>query len=547
MAVKMLCYGEEARAALQRGVKAVAAAVKATLGPRGRNVVLDKKWGAPTITKDGVTVAKEIELEDPYENMGAQLVREVASKTNDVAGDGTTTATVLAEAIVEAGMKNVAAGANPMMLKHGIDRAVEAAIAEIKRISKPVNTKEAIEQLAAIAGNDAELGGYIADAMDKVGKEGVITVEESKGVETTVEVVEGMQFDKGYISPYFVTDPERMEVSLEDPYILIQEEKISAVADMLPLLEKVAATRRPLVIIAEDVEGEALATLVVNKIRGTFIAAAVKAPGFGDRRKAMMEDIAILTKGTFLSKDLGMKLENVTLDQLGQAKKVVMTKDETTIVEGAASQSAIKGRVAQLRRQIEETDSSYDREKLEERLAKLAGGVAIIKVGAATETELKEKKHRVEDALSAARAGVEEGLVPGGGVTFLNIIPELDKVREKARGEEKIGVDIIRRALEEPLRTIANNAGLEGSVIVERVRGEKPGIGLNAQTEQIEDLVKAGIVDPAKVTRSALENAASIAGMLLTTEALIAEKPEKDAPPPMPPGGPGGGGMPPMM
>ena len=547
MAVKMLCYSEEARAALQRGVKAVAAAVKATLGPRGRNVVLDKKWGAPTITKDGVTVAKEIELAEPFENMGAQLVREVASKTNDVAGDGTTTATVLAEAIVEAGMKNVAAGANPMMLKHGIDRAVEAAIAEIKRISKPVNTKEAIEQLAAIAGNDAELGGYIADAMDKVGKEGVITVEESKGVETTVEVVEGMQFDKGYISPYFVTDPERMESSLEDPYLLIQEEKISAVADMLPLLEKVAATRRPLVIIAEDVEGEALATLVVNKIRGTFIAAAVKAPGFGDRRKAMMEDIAILTKGTFLSKDLGMKLENVTLDQLGQAKKVVMTKDETTIVEGAASQSAIKGRVEQLRRQIEETDSSYDREKLEERLAKLAGGVAIIKVGAATETELKEKKHRVEDALSAARAGVEEGLVPGGGVTFLNIIPELDKVREKARGEEKIGVDIIRRALEEPLRTIANNAGLEGSVIVERVRGEKPGIGLNALTEQIEDLVKAGIVDPAKVTRSALENAASIAGMLLTTEALIAEKPEKEAPPPMPPGGPGGGGMPPMM
>ena len=547
MAVKMLCYSEEARAALQRGVKAVAAAVKATLGPRGRNVVLDKKWGAPTITKDGVTVAKEIELAEPFENMGAQLVREVASKTNDVAGDGTTTATVLAEAIVEAGMKNVAAGANPMMLKHGIDRAVEAAIAEIKRISKPVNTKEAIEQLAAIAGNDAELGGYIADAMDKVGKEGVITVEESKGVETTVEVVEGMQFDKGYISPYFVTDPERMESSLEDPYLLIQEEKISAVADMLPLLEKVAATRRPLVIIAEDVEGEALATLVVNKIRGTFIAAAVKAPGFGDRRKAMMEDIAILTKGTFLSKDLGMKLENVTLDQLGQAKKVVMTKDETTIVEGAASQSAIKGRVEHLRRQIEETDSSYDREKLEERLAKLAGGVAIIKVGAATETELKEKKHRVEDALSAARAGVEEGLVPGGGVTFLNIIPELDKVREKARGEEKIGVDIIRRALEEPLRTIANNAGLEGSVIVERVRGEKPGIGLNALTEQIEDLVKAGIVDPAKVTRSALENAASIAGMLLTTEALIAEKPEKEAPPPMPPGGPGGGGMPPMM
>ena len=540
MAVKMLCYSEEARAALQRGVKAVAAAVKATLGPRGRNVVLGKKWGAPTITKDGVTVAKEIELEDPYENMGAQLVREVASKTNDVAGDGTTTATVLAEAIVEAGMKNVAAGANPMMLKHGIDKAVEAAIAEIKRISKPVNTKEAIEQIASIAGNDPELGRFVADAMDKVGKEGVITVEESKGLETTVDVVEGMQFDKGYISPYFVTDPERMEVSLEDPYILIHEEKISAVADMLPLLEKVAAARRPLVIIAEDVGGEALATLVVNKIRGTFIAAAAKAPGFGDRRKAMMEDIAILTKGTFLSKDLGMKLENVTLNELGQAKKVVMTKDDTTIVEGAASQSAIKGRVEQLRRQIEETDSSYDREKLEERLAKLAGGVAIIKVGAATETELKEKKHRMEDALSAARAGVEEGLVPGGGVTFLNIIPALEKVREKARGEEKIGVDIIRRALEEPLRTIANNAGLEGSVIVGRVKGEKPGIGLNALTEQIEDLVKAGIVDPAKVARSALENAASIAGMLLTTEALIAEKPEKERAPAMPPGG---GGM----
>ncbi len=540
MAVKMLCYSEEARAALQRGVKAVAVAVKATLGPRGRNVVLGKKWGAPTITKDGVTVAKEIELSDPYENMGAQLVREVASKTNDVAGDGTTTATVLAEAIVEAGMKNVAAGANPMMLKHGIDKAVEAAIAEIKRIAKPVNTKEAIEQIASIAGNDPELGRFVADAMDKVGKEGVITVEESKGLETTVEVVEGMQFDKGYISPYFVTDPERMEVSLEDPYILIHEEKIGAVADILPLLEKIAATRRPLVIIAEEVEGEALATLVVNKIRGTFIAAAAKAPGFGDRRKAMMEDIAILTKGTFLSKDLGMKLENVTLSELGQAKKVVMTKDDTTIVEGAASQSAIKGRMEQLRRQIEETDSSYDREKLEERLAKLAGGVAIIKVGAATETELKEKKHRMEDALSAARAGVEEGLVPGGGITFLNIIPALEKVRDKVRGEEKIGVDIIRRALEEPLRTIANNAGLEGSVIVARVKTEKPGVGLNAITEEMEDLVKSGIVDPAKVTRSALENAASIAGMLLTTEALIAEKPEKERAPAMPPGG---GGM----
>jgi len=540
MAAKLLLYGEEARRALQRGVSSVAAAVKATLGPKGRNVVLSKKWGSPTITKDGVTVAKEIELEDPYENMGAQLVREVASKTNDVAGDGTTTATVLAEAIVEQGMRNVAAGANPMMLKRGIDKAVDSIVAEIKKIAKPVDTKEAIENLASIAGNDPELGRYVADAMDKVGKEGVITVEESRGTETTVEVVEGMQFDKGYVSPYFVTDPERMEAVLEDPFILIQEEKISSVADLLPLLEKVAASRRPLIIVAEDVDGEALATLVVNKVRGTFQAAAVKAPGFGDRRKAMLDDIAILTAGTFLSKDLGMKLENVSLGELGQAKKVVITKDDTTIIEGAGSHQAIKGRMEQIRRQIEDTDSSYDREKLQERLAKLAGGVAVIKVGAATETELKEKKHRFEDALSAARAGVEEGLVPGGGVTFLNVSGVLDNVRKSARGDEKIGVDIIRRALEEPLRTIANNAGLEGSVIVARVRGEKPGIGLNALNEQIEDLVKAGIVDPAKVARSALENAASIAGMLLTTEALVAEKPEKEKAPAMPSGG---GGM----
>jgi len=537
MAAKMLCYSEEARRALQRGVSAVAAAVKATLGPKGRNVVLSKKWGSPTITKDGVTVAKEIELEEPYENMGAQLVREVASKTNDVAGDGTTTATVLAEAIVEAGMKNVAAGANPMLLKRGIDKAVEAAVAEIKKVAKPVDTKDAIEHLASIAGNDPELGRYVADAMDKVGKEGVITVEESRGTETTVEVVEGMQFDKGYISPYFVTDPERMEAVLEDPYILIHEEKISAVADVLPVLEKVAAARRPLIIIAEDVDGEALATLVVNKIRGTFQAAAVKAPGFGDRRKAMLEDIAVLTNGTFLSKDLGMKLENVALNELGQAKKVVITKEETTLVEGAGSHGAIKARMEQIRRAIDETDSSYDREKLQERLAKLAGGVAVIRVGAATETELKEKKHRFEDALSAARAGVEEGLVAGGGVAYLNILPALDKVRREARGDEKIGVDIVRRALEEPLRTIAENAGLEGSVIVEKIRGEKPGIGLNALNEQIEDMVKAGIVDPAKVTRSALENAASIAGMLLTTEALVAEKPEKEKAPAAPPGG----------
>ena len=537
MAAKMLCYSEEARRALQRGVSAVAAAVKATLGPKGRNVVLSKKWGSPTITKDGVTVAKEIELEEPYENMGAQLVREVASKTNDVAGDGTTTATVLAEAIVEQGMKNVAAGANPMLLKRGIDKAVEAVVEEIKKTAKPVDTKEAIENLASIAGNDPELGRYVADAMDKVGKEGVITVEESRGTETTVDVVEGMQFDKGYISPYFVTDAERMETVLEDAYILIQEEKISAVADMLPLLEKVAAARRPLLIVAEDVDGEALATLVVNKVRGTFQAAAVKAPGFGDRRKSMLEDIAILTNGTFLSKDLGMKLENITLNELGAAKKIVITKDDTTLIEGAGSHNAIQGRMEQIRRAIEDTDSSYDREKLQERLAKLAGGVAVIKVGAATETELKEKKHRFEDAHSAARAGVEEGLVPGGGVTYLNVSHVLDKVRKDVRGDEKIGVDIVRRSLEEPLRTIAHNAGLEGSVILEHVRGQQPGVGFNALTEQIEDLVKAGIVDPAKVTRSALENAASIAGMLLTTEALVAEIPEKERASAGPPGG----------
>jgi chaperonin GroEL len=537
VAAKMLIYSEDARRALQRGVKAVGAAVKATLGPKGRNVVLSKKWGSPTITKDGVTVAKEIELEDPYENMGAQLVREVASKTNDVAGDGTTTATVLAEAILEEGMKNVAAGANPMLLKRGIEKAVEAVVAEIKRVAKPVDTKEAIEQLAAIAGNEPELGRYVADAMDKVGKEGVITVEESKGTETTVDVVEGMQFDKGYISPYFVTDAERMEAVMEDAYILIHEEKISSVADLLPLLEEVARTRRPLIIIAEDVDGEALATLVVNKLRGTFQAAAVKAPGFGDRRKAMLEDIAILTAGTFLSKDLGMKLENITLKELGQGKKVVITKDETTIIEGAGSRKTIEGRMEQIRRQIDDTDSSYDKEKLQERLAKLAGGVAVIKVGAATETELKEKKHRFEDALSAARAGVEEGLVPGGGVTYLNVSHVLDRVRRDARGDEKVGVDIVRRALEDPLRTIANNAGMEGSVIVAKVKEAKPGMGFNALTEEIEDMVAAGIVDPAKVTRSALENAASIASMLITTEALVAERPEKDKAPAGPPGG----------
>ena len=540
MPAKMLAYDEEARRALQRGVNKVAAAVKATLGPRGRNVVLGKKWGSPTITKDGVTVAKEVELEEPFENLGAQLVREVASKTNDVAGDGTTTATVLAEAMLEQGMKNVAAGANPMLLKRGMEKAAEAAVAEIRRVAKPVKTKEIISDLAAIAGNDRALGEVVADAMDKVGKEGVITVEESKGIDTTVDVVEGMQFDKGYISPYFVTDAERMESVLEDPYILINEEKISSVADLLPVLEKVASTRKPLVIIAEDVEGEALATLVVNKIRGVLSATAVKAPGFGDRRKAMMEDLAVLTNGKFITKDLGLKMENVTLEMLGQAKKVVIEKEQTTIIQGAGAKKAIEGRVEQIRTAIEKTDSSYDKEKLQERLAKLAGGVAVIKVGAATETELKEKKHRYEDALNAARAGVEEGLVPGGGVVYINIIPALDKVRKDVRGDEKIGVDIVRKALEAPLRQISANAGLEGSVVVEKVKGLKAGEGLNAATEQYGDMIAAGIVDPAKVSRSALENATSIAGMLLTTEALVVEKPEKDKP--AAPAGPGGAG-----
>ena len=528
MPAKMLVFDEEARRHLEKGVNAVAAAVKATLGPRGRNVVLAKKWGSPTITKDGVTVAKEIELEQPYENMGAQLLREVASKTNDVAGDGTTTATVLAEAIVEEGLKNVAAGANPMLIKRGIEKAVAAVVEEVKKMAKPVDTKQAIAQIAAIAGNDPEIGDKVAEAMDKVGREGAITIEEGKGMETTVEVVEGMQFDKGYISPYFVTDSERMECVLEDPYLLIHEEKISNVADLLPVLEKVAQARRPLVIIAEDVEGEALATLVVNKIRGTLQAAAVKAPGFGDRRKAMLEDIAILTNGRFLSKDLGIKLENVTLDDLGRAKRVVIDKENTTIVEGAGPRKAIEGRMEQIRQAIEKTDSSYDKEKLQERLAKLAGGVAVIKVGAATETEMKERKHRFEDAYNTAKAGVEEGLVPGGGVAYLRAAPVLDKVRKDVRGDEKVGVDIVRRALEEPLRTIANNAGHEGSVVVEKVRELGENSGFNALTEQYEDLVQAGVVDAAKVTRCALENAASIGSMILTTEALVAEKPEPE-------------------
>jgi chaperonin GroEL len=525
MAAKMILYDEEARRALERGVNLVADAVKVTLGPKGRNVVLEKKWGSPTITKDGVTVAKEVELEDPFENMGAQLCREVASKTNDVAGDGTTTATVLAQAIVAEGLKYVAAGGNPILVKRGIEMAVEKAVEEIKKHAIPVSTKEDVEHVASIAGNDPEIGKVIAEAMEKVGKDGVITVEESKGTTTTLEVVEGMQFDRGYISPYFITDPERMEAVLEDCYILIHEKKVSNAQDLIPLLEKIANSRKPLLIIAEDVEGDALATLVVNKIRGVLNVAAVKAPGFGERRKAMLEDIAILTGGKFLSEDLGIKIENVDMSMLGHAKKVIVAKEETTIVEGAGSRDAVMGRINQIKKQIEETESNYDREKLQERLAKLAGGVAVIKVGAATETELKEKKHRFEDALSATRAAVEEGIVPGGGVTYLNIIPALDGIGETP--DEQHGAAIVRRALEEPLRQIAENAGLEGSVVVERVKNMEKGWGLDALTGEYVDMVKAGIVDPVKVTRSALQNAASIAGMLLTTEALVVEKPEK--------------------
>jgi chaperonin GroEL len=510
-------------------VNRLADAVKVTLGPRGRNVVLDKKFGAPLITKDGVTVAKEIELSDPYENMGAQLVKEVASKTNDVAGDGTTTATVLAHSILTEGLRNVAAGANPMSLKRGIDLAVEKAVAELKKLSTPVSTSEDVEAVASIAGNDREIGRVIAQAMDKVGKDGVITVEESKSATDSLDVVEGMQFDKGYISPYMVTDPERMEAVYENPLILIYEKKISSAADLVPLLEKVAQARQPIVIIAEDVEGDALATLVVNKIRGIIHSVAVKAPGFGDRRKAMMEDIATLTGGQFISEDLGIKLDNVDLTMLGRAKKLTVTKDETTIIEGVGTQEAVTGRINQIRQQIETTDSSYDKEKLQERLAKLAGGVALIKVGAATETELKEKKHRFEDALSATRAAVEEGIVPGGGVSLVNVQGALKNLTKEA--DEKVGVDIVRRALEEPLRQIANNAGHEGSVVVEKIRTQKKGIGFNAANEQYEDLMKAGVVDPLKVTRSALENAASIAGMVLTTEALVADKPEKEKAP----------------
>src|SRR5213596_1569124 len=540
MPAKDIIYAEECRQAILRGVNKLADAVKVTLGPRGRNVVLEKKFGAPTSTKDGVTVAKEIELQDPRENMGAQLVREVASKTSEVAGDGTTTATVLAQAVYREGVKAVTAGANPMDLKKGIEKAVEKAIEEIKKLSKPVSGK-AIAQVSTIsANNDETIGEIIAQAMEKVGKDGVITVEEAKGLETSLEIVEGMQFDRGYLSPYFVTDAERMECVLENPYILNHEKKISNMRELLPLLEQVAKSGRPLVIIAEDVEGEALATLVVNKLRGTLQVLAVKAPGFGDRRKAMLEDVAILTGGKCITEDLGVKLENLKIEDLGQAKKITADKDNTTIVEGKGKRADTEGRVKQIRAQVEETTSDYDREKLQERLAKLVGGVAIIKVGAATESEMKEKKSRVEDAMHATKAAVEEGIVPGGGVAFLRAIPALEKL--ELEGDEQIGVTIVKRALEEPIRLIVSNAGHEGAIVVGKVRESKqPNFGFNAETEDYTDMISAGILDPAKVTRSALQNAASIAALMLTTEALISEIPDEGKAAAMP-----GGGGPPM-
>jgi len=535
MAAKQLKFDEEARRALERGANAVANAVKVTLGPKGRNVVLDKKWGSPTITKDGVTVAKEVELEDPYENMGAQVVKEVASKTNDVAGDGTTTATVLAQSMVNEGLRYVAAGGNPLQVKKGIETAVSKAIAELKALSVEVKgNKEMVASVASIAGNDDEIGKLVADAIEKVGQDGVITVEESKSLQTYTDFVDGMQFDKGYISPYFVTDPERMEAVIENPFILIHEKKISAAADLIPILEKVAQQRRPLVIIAEDVDGDALATLVVNKIRGIINSVAVKAPGFGDRRKAMLEDIAILTNGKFISEDLGVKLDGIAITDLGTATKITVGKEETTIIEGGGSEASIMGRINQIKRAIEDTDSSYDKEKLQERLAKLAGGVAVIKVGAATETELKEKKHRFEDALSATRAAVEEGIVPGGGVTLLNVQSALDNL--EGTPDEQHGIAIVRRALESPLRTIAENAGFEGSVVVNKVKSLPKGHGFNAATETYGDMIADGVIDPVKVTRSALQNAASIAAHMLTTETLVVEKPEKK------PAAPAGGG-----
>ncbi|GAB4366297.1 MAG: chaperonin GroEL [Calditrichia bacterium] len=532
---KIIEYGTEARARLKAGVDKLANAVKVTLGPRGRNVVLEKKFGAPTVTKDGVTVAKEIELKDKLENMGAQMVKHVASKTSDDAGDGTTTATVLAQCIFNEGLKNVTAGANPTQIKRGIDEAVKVVVEELKKLSKPIEGKVEISQVAAIsANNDPEIGQLLADAMEKVGNEGVITVEEAKATETTLEVVEGMQFDRGYTSPYFVTDPENMEAVLEDALILIHDKKISSMKDLLPILEKVAQAGKPLLVIAEDIEGEALATLVVNKLRGTLKVCAVKAPGFGDRRKAMLEDIAILTGGRVISEEAGFKLENTVMGDLGKAKRIVVDKDNTTIVEGGGKTEDIKGRIAQIKKQIENTTSDYDREKLQERLAKLAGGVAVLKVGAASEVEMKEKKARVEDALHATRAAVEEGIVPGGGVAYLRAMPALNKL--KFDDDRQIGVNIIRRALEEPLRQIVNNTGLESSVVLEKVKAGKTNFGFNAATENYEeDMIKAGIIDPTKVARTALENAASVAGLLLMTEALVSEKPEEKKTPPMPP------------
>jgi chaperonin GroEL len=545
MAAKQLVFDESARRALERGANILADAVKVTLGPKGRNVVLDKKFGSPTITNDGVTIAKEIELPDVFENMGAQLVKEVASKTNDIAGDGTTTATVLAQAIIREGLRNVTAGSNPLLIKHGIDKAVEITVKEMESFKKDVDTKEKIAQVASISANDPEIGTFIAEAMEKVGKDGVITVEESRTLKTEVETKDGMQFDKGYISPYMVTDSERMEAVLDNPYILVTERKISAIADILPLLEKVVQVQKPLLIIAEDVEGEALATLVVNKLRGTFTSVAVKAPGFGDRRKEMLKDIATLTGATVISEELGLKLDKVTPDQLGQAKRVTVTKEETTIVDGNGKADAIKGRIEMIKKQIEETDSDFDREKLQERLAKLSGGVAVIQVGAATETELKEKKHRIEDALSATRAAVQEGMIPGGGASLIHAIKAIDKYEPpKTNGhaatwaDEKIGINIVRKALEEPARQIADNAGFEGSVQVNAVRVKNAPFGFDAMSGDVVDMFAAGIVEPLKVTRAALQNAASIGSMILTTETLIADKPE---PKKEPVGAPGGG------
>ena len=546
MTAKLIKYDMKARELMLNGVRTLADAVVVTLGPKGRNVVLDKSWGSPTVTKDGVTVAKEIELDDKFENMGAQMVKEVASKTSDMAGDGTTTATVLARSIYEEGQKLVAAGNNPMAIKRGVDAAVEVVVKELQKLSKTTKDQREIAQVGTIsANNDETIGNIIAEAMNKVGKEGVITVEEAKSMETTLEVVEGMQFDRGYLSPYFVTDPEKMVVSLEDPYILINEKKISSMKDLLPILEQVAKMGKPLMIIAEDVDGEALATLVVNKLRGTLHVAAVKAPGFGDRRKAMLEDIAILTGGQVVSEDLGIKLENLTVSDLGSAKRISIDKDNTTIIDGAGSRSALEGRVKQIRSQIEETTSDYDREKLQERLAKLIGGVAVINVGAATETEMKEKKARVEDALNATRAAVEEGIVPGGGVALVRCLDALSKI--KVKGDQKLGVKVVMRAIEEPLRQIANNAGMEGSVVIDKVKSGQGAFGYNAESDNYEDLMKAGVIDPTKVVRLALQNAASVASLMLTTQAMVAEKPEEKHEPPMPGGAPGMGGMGGMM